>query len=90
MSEGLSEERIRAIREYFEATGPSRSGNNESGEPLSEFNVCAKPPRRGARNPIERWMLDLPKLVEGQMNWARKRRLQYPFPLTPGDFFGEP
>ena len=68
MSEKFSEEQQRAIKEYyFQNYSGARDKNNALGEPLHEFNIFAEPPRRGAKNAIERWMSDLPETMEAEM-----------------------
>ena len=69
MSERFSEEQQRAIRDhYLQNDSGARDGNNAMGEPLYKFDIFANPPRVGARNAIERWMSDLPEVMETEMN----------------------
>ena len=68
MSERFSEEQQRAIKEYYlQNHSGARGGNNALGEPLHEFNIFAEPPRRGAKNAMEKWMSDLPQVMETEM-----------------------
>jgi len=68
MTERFSEEQQRAIKEYYlQNYSGARDKNNALGEPLHEFNIFAKPPRRGAKNAMERWMSDLPQVMETEM-----------------------
>lgn len=68
MTERFSEEQQKAIKEYYLLNySGARDKNNALGEPLHEFNIFAEPPRRGAKNAMEKWMSDLPEIMEAEM-----------------------
>lgn len=68
MSEQFSEAKQAAIRSYHNQQRGVVKGNNLQGEPLSSFDIFAETPRPGARNVIERWMVDLPQVTQMEMS----------------------
>jgi len=62
----FTEKQKREIRTYYFQQAP-RDGISAMGEPLSDFDLFAEPPRVGARDAIERWM-DLPEIIQMEMS----------------------
>lgn len=56
---------------YFQQKRGSSEGVNAQGESLATFDLFAEPPRAGAKNAIERWMVDLPETVDMEMSSAK-------------------
>ena len=73
MTEDFSSKQQAAIRAYYAQREGPRVGENAKGEPLGQFDIFADPPRTGARDTIERYMTDLPKSIQMQMELERTR-----------------
>lgn len=72
MVKNLSLREKTAIETYYLQRNGPRDGINSEGEPLAVFDLFAETPRRGAKNPLERWMTDLPEVIQEQISAERK------------------
>lgn len=73
MVERITAREKEKIKVCYSQQRGSSEGTNAQGEPLADFNLFAETPRAGARNAIERWMVDLPAII--RMGISSKRGL---------------